>query len=261
MPVRAGRRPRDYYDILGVGRDASADELRRSFRAKARELHPDVSEEADAAERFREVAQAYRVLSRPHTREVYDRLGSGRLGLLANSRIAFTTGPGGRRPAPAEIELHYIEAVHGARRTLLLPEQRTCLACDGRGSDADFLRRRCAPCEGKGVVRFASESDHGRLLRLEACDACAGTGTIPSDACEECGGTGRVIAERPLRVRIPAGVEDGQRLRVLMSGDGADDGEVVVRVGAPPPEARLVRYGAAVAAVGAVAFLLNLLFS
>jgi molecular chaperone DnaJ len=230
---------RDYYELLGVTRDASADEIKRAFRRLARELHPDVSEAPDAEHRFREVVEAYEVLSNSERRELYDRFGHAGLrsggfqpsafdfGSLSDLFSAFfgddLFGVGGRGRArgadlAAQVEIELAEVVTGTKREVPFGVAVRCSRCGGNGAEPGTEIRTCPTCGGNGRVRQVSRSVFGEFVRTGACPTCSGTGQLIEQPCEQCRGAGRVIEERTLEVDIPPGIHDGQRIR--LSGEG-----------------------------------------
>lgn len=240
---------RDYYEMLGLERGAGAGEIKRAYRARARELHPDVSSDPEAAERFAEVARAYRVLSHRTARLLYDRFGYA--GDLGFDDARFTPGRDGGAPATADVRVDELEAQIGTRRTVRIEEPAPCSTCGGRGLAAGAASTGCDRCGGDGRVRTYSWLGESQLLQIETCPACGGTGEAPRDACDACAGTGAVVAERTLEVAVPAGARDGD----AWEQDGV---RVVVHV-VPFRDSRVVRALAAVALVCAVALLVFLL--
>jgi molecular chaperone DnaJ len=260
---------RDYYEILGIARGASDREIKSAFRKLARELHPDVSEEPDAEERFREAAEAYEVLSKPETRELYDRFGHEGLSTggfrptqfdFANIADLFSvffgddlfgmTGPS-RRAARgadvlAEVAIELEEAASGTIRSVSLPVSVTCKTCGGSGSAPGTTPETCPRCEGVGRLQSVSSSIFGQFVRTQTCPQCDGSGQVLRTPCEECRGSGQTTEERQLEVEIPPGIHDGQRIR--LSGEGhvgllggrAGDAYVLVRI---KPHERFARDG------------------
>lgn len=258
---------RDYYTVLGVGRDSSDAEIKRAFRGLARKLHPDVGPGADP-ERFREVAEAYEVLSNPETRRLYDRFGRAGLqrrgfapsftdfGTLADVFAAFfgedlfgagarpTSTRGGDVQAAVRIEL--VEAFAGVQVSVPLDLAELCESCKGSGAEPGTGRETCPTCNGRGVLEQVSRTVLGELVRRQACGRCHGTGEVLVAPCEACGGDGRTMARHEVPVDVPAGIQDGMRIRLRGQGHaGALGGEpgdayLVVRV---LPDPRFVRDG------------------
>jgi molecular chaperone DnaJ len=259
---------RDYYDLLGVGRGASEAEIKKRFRSLARELHPDVSEDADAEERFKEVVEAYEVLSNPERRELYDRFGHAGLrsrgftptsvdfGTLGDLFSAFfgddLFGVGGRPRAArggdvaAEIVIDLVDAANGAEQEVPFRVVISCEVCGGSGAEPGTDPVRCQTCGGAGRVQQVSSTVFGQFVRTQTCGRCGGTGAVVEHPCAACGGDGRLVEERRLSVEIPAGIHDGQRIR--LGGEGhagelggrAGDLYVLVRI---RPDPRFVREG------------------
>jgi molecular chaperone DnaJ len=258
---------RDYYEVLGIARDASEAEVKKAFRSLARELHPDVSEAPDAEERFKEVVEAYEVLSSSERRELYDRFGHdglrGRgfeptsfdLGSLGDLFSAFfgddLFGVGSRRgrrgaDVGAEIEIELTEAAEGVRREVPFDVAVACDACGGSGAEPGTSPVTCGTCNGAGRLQSVSRSVFGEFVRTQTCPRCNGSGRVIETPCRRCDGVGRVLEERALEVEVPAGIHDGQRIRI--SGEGhagllgghAGDVYVLVRV---KPDPRFVREG------------------
>lgn len=228
----------DYYEVLGVARGADAAEIKRAFRARARQLHPDVSSDPDAEERFRELADAYAALSKPAGRLLYDRFGYRVRGAWTESRQRSGNGELG------EVELGFYEAARGGRRTVRYATRDDCPAC---------ATGPCLACDGRGTTRESIDEGDVRVLQLVTCAVCAGTGRA-AVSCERCAGSGRVEVEREAEVTIPSGVENGARVPV-----GPDGEHVVVRVRPQPRDPAALRLAAALGLIAAVAFLLFLL--
>src|SRR5919204_3444183 len=202
---------RDYYELLGVSRDASDDEIKRAFRKLARELHPDVSAEPDAADRFKQVAEAYEVLSDPQRRETYDRFGHAGLrrggftptefdlGDISDLFSAFfgegffgqTTRTGGRArgaDVAATIEISLDESFRGTTVQVPLRVAVTCERCSGSGAEPGTSPERCPVCQGAGRVQQVSQSVFGQFVRASTCPRCHGTGRVVATPCDRCDG-------------------------------------------------------------------------
>ncbi len=256
----------DYYELLGVARDASESEIKKAFRRLARELHPDVSEAPDAEERFREVVEAYEVLSKTETRELYDRYGHAGLrsggfqpghfdfGSLSDLFSAFFGDDllGGRvsrsrgADLAASVDIDLVEASAGATREVPFQVAATCAHCDGDGAEPGSEVITCPTCGGVGRLQQVSRSVFGEFVRTQACPACGGSGRRIETPCTVCEGAGRVLEERRLEVTIPPGIHDGQRIRLSGEGHagplGARSGDIYVQVHVRP-DPRFVREG------------------
>jgi molecular chaperone DnaJ len=257
---------RDYYEVLGVDREAKPGEIKRAFHGLARDWHPDVAEAPEAEERFRELAEAYSVLSKREARLLYDRYGYRGRGNQnfdeAVWEIETETIETEARPARVErgenihvgLEIRSFEAAEGTRRMVTYAAVVRCKRCMGRGS-AGLPDPECEFCGGTGRKRTVANLEATNLTQIEPCSACVG------DVCSQCDGEGTVVAERRIRLLVPPGVEDGAQLRV--NGDGHDAGAgsvpgdllVRVRVLPPPRDPRAVRYAAFALLIIAVATL------
>lgn len=260
---------RDYYELLGVPRDADDGAIKKAFRKLARQLHPDVSEEPDAEARFREVSEAYEVLSNVETRGLYDRYGHAGLrsggftpsnfdiGGLGDLFSAFfgddvfgraTRGGGAQHGADlaAEVEIDLVVAARGAAVKVPFEAAVPCGRCGGDGAEPGTRPTTCPRCGGAGRLQQVSRSVFGEFVRTQACTQCNGRGVLIESPCADCRGAGRVVETRELQVDVPAGIHDGQRIRI--SGEGhagslggrAGDVYVLVRV---KPDPRFVREG------------------
>jgi len=255
--------PRDHYEVLGVQREADEAEIRKAFRKLARELHPDVNPDPTAEDRFKELAEAYEVLSDTERRSVYDRYGheglSGQgwspgfesFGSFSDLFSAFFGGGGQSGPRQGDdigvaIELTLDEAFHGERRSIAFESVNACDTCEGSGAEPGSQLVQCDQCGGRGAVRAVQRSPFGQIVSEAACPTCAGAGRKPEKPCAACSGHGRVRGERSVDVDIPSGIDDGQRIRLAGHGHagspGAPAGDlyVVVQIAA---DERFVRDG------------------
>ena len=244
---------RDYYELLGVARSADEGEIKKAFRRLARELHPDVSDVPDAQERFREVVEAYEVLSKAETRELYDRYGHAGLrsggyqpghfdfGSLSDLFAAFfgddlITGRTRSRGADlvADVEIELVEAARGVVREVPFRVAVMCQHCGGDGAEPGTEITTCPTCGGAGRLQQVSRSVFGEFVRTQTCPTCGGSGRRIETPCSVCDGAGRVVEERRLDVEIPPGIHDGQQIRLTGEGHagvlGARSGDAYVRV-------------------------------
>jgi len=247
---------RDLYDVLGVPRDASDDDIRKAYRRLARELHPDVSADPETEERFKEVAGAYEILSDPEKRARYDAFGTAGPGgqPFADISDIFETffGQGGfggfggsRRRGPRTrtrrgedvgvlLRLSFEEAAFGVRREVQLERLETCDRCLGNGAEPGTAPIACRTCGGTGEVQSVRRSVFGTLMTASPCGTCQGTGQEIPDRCETCLGQGRLRRPATVTVDIPAGVSDGMELRVAGNGhagiSGGSNGDLFVRL-------------------------------
>ena len=239
----------DYYETLGVSRSADKDEIKRAYRRLARKYHPDVNKEAGAEERFKEINRAYEVLSEPELRSRYDRFGergvsSGAAGAggfqdfndmsgFADIFESFFGGFGGgtaqtsrRRSGPVrgddlrlDLKLDFREAVFGGEKEIRISHLETCEVCEGTGAKPGTRPQTCSTCSGSGQVRRATRTPFGSFTQVSVCPTCNGTGQVIADKCNACGGKGQKQETKKLKITIPAGVDNGTRLRVSGEGD------------------------------------------
>ena len=268
---------RDFYEVLGVSRDASDGEIKKAFRRLAREHHPDRNAgDADAEERFKEVASAYKVLSDPEQRARYDRfghegLGGGAAGFGATEDIfsAFGDlfsdffGGGRRRPARGadlrlDLEISFAEAVHGVSKEVEIPRRESCETCTGSGAKPGTSPESCSVCGGKGQVVHAQ----GFFMLQTACPNCRGQGSVIKEHCRDCRGRGVVQKTSALTVNVPAGVDDGQTLRLAGKGEaspaGGSPGHLYAVLHVSPDE-RFEREGETVITEASISYLTAIL--
>ncbi len=233
----------DYYQTLGVARDATPEEIKRAYRKLARELHPDVNPDPSTHDRFKDVTAAYEVLSDARKRQMYDlghdpragASGSGGAGFgtenlfedLMNSFFGGGGGGGSRGPKPRQrrgqdallrIELDLAEAVFGTEKDITVDTAVGCPTCRGAGTAEDAHLSTCPMCRGRGEVQNVQRTFLGQVMTSRACPQCQGYGNLNPSPCPECAGDGRVRTRETLKVEVPAGVETGTRL--LLSGKG-----------------------------------------
>jgi len=259
--------PRDPYELLDVGRDASDQEIKKAFRQLARELHPDVNaHDPQSEEKLKELADAYEILSDAERRATYDRYGHEGLrsggyapdfdsfGSLGDLFSAFFGGGAfGGRAGPAQgedvavaIEVDLAEAAHGTSRKVAFDAIERCERCHGNGAEPGTPIATCERCGGAGQLQAVTRTAFGQMVRTMPCDACHGDGHIASEPCTECRGRGRMRVSREVELEVPAGIADGQRIRLSGRGHagerGAPPGDLYVHVSVRPDE-RFLREG------------------
>ena len=239
---------RDPYEVLGVPRDADETQIKKAFRRLARELHPDVNRhDPDAEEKFKEAAEAYEILNDAERRALYDRYGHDGLrsggyapnfegfGSISDLFDAFFGGfgggMGGRAAGPAQgrdiavgAEITLAEAATGTSVELSFEAVDACEVCHGNGAKPGTPIVTCERCGGAGVLQAVTRSPFGQVMRQMACDVCGGDGRVPSEPCERCDGRGREVRRRTLRVDVPPGIGDGQRIRLSGRGHAGERG-------------------------------------
>jgi molecular chaperone DnaJ len=258
MPVT-----RDYYEVLGVPRDADAADIKKAFRAKAREVHPDTSDHDDAEELFKELNEAYEVLSDPGKRANYDRFGSagqpgsdfggqpdfgygygspfgGGVGDLFSAFFGGATGASAGaartqgRDMTAQVVITLEEAASGVSKEVRYTRAAPCATCEGTGAAEGGEVQTCAQCNGTGQVVYQRNTFFGRFETVHPCDKCGGTGSVVDKPCPTCAGQGRTTSAERVTVEIPAGIHDGQRVRVAEKGEagfrGDQSGDLLVTV-------------------------------
>ncbi|MGM0828414.1 MAG: molecular chaperone DnaJ [Bacillota bacterium] len=240
---------RDYYEILGVGKDASKDEMKKAYRKLSKKYHPDINKEADADEKFKEISEAYEVLSDDQKRAQYDRFGhtdpnqgfgggadfgGGGFGGFEDIFNTFFGGGGGRRRDPnaprqgADLQytmsLTFEEAVFGKDTEIEIPREEECDTCHGSGAKPGTKVNTCSHCNGSGQLNVEQNTPFGRIVNRRVCHYCNGTGKQIKEKCSTCGGAGKVQKRRKISVKIPAGIDDGQQLRVTGQGEPGING-------------------------------------
>jgi len=222
----------DYYQLLGVSRGATDEQIRSAYRKLARRYHPDVNNEANAAEQFKRITEAYEVLTDPQRRQRYDMFGTA-TGGFSDFGIGdlFETFFGGdlRRREPRgpmrgadlrmEIEIDLLDAVQGRERVITVPRLEICERCRGSGAEPGSAISTCGTCGGRGEVRQVQQSVFGRFVNVSTCPRCGGAGKTVDKLCTRCRGEGRERRDREITLTIPAGIDDGQQLRVAGEGE------------------------------------------
>jgi molecular chaperone DnaJ len=239
--------PRDPYEVLGVGRDADEGAIKKAFRRLARELHPDVNkDDPEAEDKFKEAAEAYEILSDPERRATFDRYGREGLrsggwspstegfGSLSDLFDAFFGGGGsfgGGRAGPRQggdiavaLDIDLAQAAAGASLDVSFEAVGVCEHCRGNGAEPGTPIATCERCGGQGVLQAVSRTPFGQVVRTVPCDTCGGEGKIAETPCTVCRGEGRRVEQRTLTVDVPAGIADGQRIRIAGRGHAGDPG-------------------------------------
>ena len=234
----------DYYQTLGIAREASESDIKRAYRQLARTHHPDVAEDKVKAEHhFKEINEAYEVLSDPQKRAMYDRYGHAGNGASAPQDFGFGAegfgeifdmffgqnragGQAQRRHGPQrgsdlryDLEIALEDAYAGTQRDIQFNHLAQCDRCKGTAAEPGTLVQVCDRCSGSGMVRHVRQTALGQFVTQSPCGKCAGEGRVVPTPCAQCNGRGRVESEKTLNVRIPAGVDDGSRIRIAASGE------------------------------------------
>ncbi len=273
---------RDYYDILGVSKSASVDEIKSAYRKLAMQFHPDKNKEASAEERFKEISEAYAVLSDPEKRRIYDQYGhsgfdqrfsqedifrnadfrdfedvfgsmgfggmggdDSPFGSVFSQMFGFGHESGRGNNLQTEITITLPEAAKGVSKTIEYERLARCAACDGTGAAPGSSLKNCATCGGRGQVQSVrSLGPFGRFSTITTCPKCGGRGRMPSKPCSKCAGNGSARKHEKIDVQVPAGVEDGMRLRLESLGEWGrtGPGDLFVRVRIRP-DSRFERDG------------------
>ncbi|PTQ56026.1 MAG: Chaperone protein DnaJ [Candidatus Carbobacillus altaicus] len=247
---------RDYYEVLGVSRNASEDEIKKAYRKLARQYHPDVNKEPDAEAKFKEIGEAYSVLSDPEKRAAYDRFGHA--GVDPSSAAGAGGGAGGfgggfggadfgglddlfdmffgggtrsgRRAARKGADLQYTltldfeDAYFGKTVEITIPKEEVCDTCGGTGAKPGTQPRTCPTCGGRGQVEYVQKTPLGHFATRTTCQTCGGTGQVIDTPCSTCHGTGRVKREKKIDVKVPPGVHEDTQLRISGEGEPGERG-------------------------------------
>lgn len=245
----------DYYEILGVEKNASKDEIKSAFRKMARKWHPDVNKAPEAEAKFKELGKAYETLMDDEKRATYDRFGEdglknagfntqgpfaggfGDLDEVFNSFFGgFGFGGGSRRADPnapqrgddlrLDIEIEFEEAVFGLTKEIKIDHLETCSSCKGTGAKEGSKPQICKTCGGSGSIQQTTRTVLGHFTQIVTCPHCHGKGTVISDPCPDCRGEGRKTVEKKIELKIPAGVDNGSRMRLSHEGDAGVNGGV-----------------------------------
>lgn len=266
---------RDYYEILGVDKDTPVDEIKKAYRKLALKYHPDRNKEPEAEEKFKEISEAYGVLSDTEKRSRYDQyghagvdgrwsqedifrgmdfedlfrgfgFGGGGGGGFGNSIFDIIFGGGGRRRGGpqrgsdlrADMRISFEEAYHGVEQYMKIPRTENCTVCSGSGAKPGTEPRTCDTCGGSGQTTRAQQTPFGQFMSTSTCPTCRGRGKVVEDPCTECHGSGRVEKKRKIKVKVPAGIESGSRMRVSGEGEhgsaGGPPGDLFVDIYVKP---------------------------
>lgn len=240
--------PRDYYEILGVERKAGDNDIKKAFRNLARQYHPDVNKSPDAETKFKEINEAYQILSDPQKRRAYDQFGHAGVNMGGGAGAAYgdpftifedlmqgfgfssnRRGTRGKRARQGrdlryDLELTFEQAVFGADVDIEVQRWETCEVCDGNGAKPGTAPKTCPTCKGSGQIHQRRQTLLGEMVMATDCSTCNGKGTIIEAPCETCDGRGKIRKTRKLAVNIPAGVDDGTQIRLSGEGDPGENG-------------------------------------
>lgn len=245
---------RDYYDVLGVGKDASEADIKKAYRKLSKKYHPDINKAPDAEAKFKEVNEAYETLSDSQKRASYDQFGKAGMGgaggnpfgggysqggdyggfgdfgdifsqfFGGGSRAANPNAPRQGEDLQYRMDLKFEEAIFGKETKITYSRNATCHTCDGSGAKPGTSPVTCPKCQGTGFVEVEQQSPLGRIRSRQACDRCGGKGKIIENPCETCHGTGKERQSHEIKVTVPAGVEDGQQMRLEGQGEAGENG-------------------------------------
>jgi molecular chaperone DnaJ len=255
----------EYYETLGVSKDASQEDIKRAYRSLARKYHPDVSDDPDAEEKFKDVNAAYEVLSDPEKRSMYDRYGKdippgfggfdfggmrdpfdifaevfGNFGGFGGFGRTGRSGPRRGNDIRSGLVITFEEAAFGAEKEIDIQRQEACTTCEGTGAEPGTSPETCPECRGSGQTRQVQNTLLGSFVNITTCPRCQGKGTIVKSPCQECRGSGRVYAKRRIEVSIPAGVDDGVTIRLTGQGEPGElngpNGNLYITLNVKPHE-------------------------
>lgn len=257
----------DYYEILGVNKNASDDEIKSAFRKAAKQYHPDLHPDDKAAEaKFKKINEAYEVLSDPQKRGKYDQFGHAAFDQTAGGGYSYTdfgggfggfsdifetvfgsgfgasarrnTGPVAGNDLRYNLTITFEEAAFGVRREILVPREENCRTCEGSGAKPGTQPQTCGACGGSGHVRVQQNTVFGSFASMHTCDACGGTGKLVKEPCSDCKGRGRVSQTRKIIVNVPAGIDNGQTLTMPGEGEagqrGGPSGDLYISIRVKP---------------------------
>ncbi|MDU4623198.1 MAG: molecular chaperone DnaJ [Enterococcus gallinarum] len=236
---------RDYYEVLGLQKGASDDEIKKAYRKLSKKYHPDINKEPDAEAKFKEISEAYEILSDPQKRAAYDQYGhagtdpnygGGYGGGFGGFEDIFESffGGGGRTANPNAprqgadlqyaVDLSFEEAIFGVEKNIQYNREETCHTCGGNGAKPGTQPETCHKCHGSGTINVERQTPLGRVMSRQTCDVCHGTGKEIKEPCMTCHGTGHEKKKHSVKVNVPAGVEDGQQMRLSGQGEAGSNG-------------------------------------
>ncbi|MBI4286861.1 MAG: molecular chaperone DnaJ [Chloroflexi bacterium] len=248
---------RDYYEVLGISREANDEDIKKAFRKLAFQFHPDRNRDTGAEDKFKEINEAYEVLSDPQKRAAYDRFGQmggtfgrgfegfgfGGIGDIFDAFFGGMSTTATRTPQRGndlryEMAISFEEAAFGCEKEIEVQRTEICSACQGTGSQPGSQPARCPTCNGTGQVRRSQQSLFGRFINVSACERCHGDGRVITNPCNECRGSGRQRQKRKIAIRVPGGVDDGSQIRLTGEGDagvyGGSPGNLYVLLAVKP---------------------------